>query len=251
MALLFIDKIEDAPKELQGEYVPQANGTFRLKVEGEIPEVKEANDRLATFRDNNIGLMKKVETAAEELKKFEGYIDPAENAKLKKDLADLQKNGSLADEDRLTTAVKNAVEPLQRQLVEIQTREADAKRELAVKNIEGSLAEVARKSNVRKSAVADFLARGTKVFDLEGNAMDGDRPRYSKSNPADVLTMDEWAVELMQDAPHLFEESKGGGSGSSNSGGGSTNHGQRIVSNDPLEFGYNLEDLASGKAKVQ
>lgn len=250
MALLFIDKLEDAPEPIRSEYAEQADGTFRLKVEGDIPEVKEANDRLATFRDNNIGLMKKVETATEALKRFEGF-DPAEHTKLKTQLAELQKTGTLADEDRLTTAVRNAVEPLQKQLVEIQTRETNAKKELAIKNIEGSLSEVARKSNVRKSAVADFLARGIQVFDLEGKAMDGDRPRYSKKNPADILTMDEWAVELMQDAPHLFEESKGGGSGSSNSGGGSTKHGQRIVSNDPLEFGYNLEDLASGKATVQ
>ncbi len=253
MANLFIDKIEDVAEALRSEYTVQADGRFRLNVVGDVPEVTDANDKLREFRDTNIGLMKKVETVAEELKRFEG-LDPLEYAKLKTKLADLESAGPKKNadaEDRLTTAVRNAVEPLQKQLSDLQTREADAKKALSIKNVESSLAEVARKSNVRKPAVADFLARGTQVFDLDGKAMDGDRPRYAKAKPAEELTMDEWAVELMQDAPHLFEESKGGGSGSTNTGGGGGSHGKRVVSSDPIEFGRNLEDLASGKAVVQ
>ena len=250
---LFVNEITEVPEGSQSEYEATNDGRFRLKVEGDVPEVQEANARVAEFRDNNIGLMKKVEEVASKLKTFEG-IDPSEYTRLKGRVSEFEKAGdSPADfELRLTTAVKNAVEPLQTQLIEIQTREKDAKEALARKNVESKLVDVARKANVRKSAVSDFLARGANVFDLEGKAFDGDRPRYSKKNPADVLTMDEWAVELMQDAPHLFEDSKGGGAGSSSSAGNSGNHGRRVISgSDPLEVGRHLEDLASGKTTIQ
>lgn len=240
----------EVPEHFKGEYVQQSDGSYHLKVEGEIPEVKQANDRVVEFRNNNIALQKKNQELEESAKKFDG-INPDEYRSLKDKVTQFERSGAKdpADIDaRLQEAVKNAVEPLQVQLQEMQRQKQEADVALKRKDLEGRFIELARKMNVRKSAVADFIARGQQIFDIHGKAMDGDRPRFSKKNPALELTMDEWATELTQDAPHLFEPSNGGGAGGAGSPGGGG--GGKTIGTDPLEFGNNLEDVAAGKTRV-
>lgn len=241
----------EVPEHFKTEYVKQTDGSYHLKIDGEIPEVKAANDRVVEFRNNNIALQKKNQELEEDAKRYEG-VDPSEYRTLKTKVEEFERSGAKdpADIDaRLNEAVKNAVEPLKAQMAAMQKEKEEANTALLRKDQEAKFAELARKMNVRKSAVDDFIARGQRIFNLEGKALDANgNVIFSKKNAALDLTMDEWATELTQDAPHLFEESKGGGAGGSGDRGG--NGGARTVSSDPVEFGNNLEDIAAGKATV-
>lgn len=241
----------EVPEHFKTEYVKQTDGSYHLKIDGEIPEVKAANDRVVEFRNNNIALQKKNDELTENAKRFEG-IDPSDYQTLKTKVEEFERSGAKdpADIDvRLNEAVKNAVEPLKAQMAAMQKEKEEANTALLRKDQEGQFAELARKMNVRKSAISDFIARGQRIFNLEGKALDANgNVIFSSKNAALDLTMEEWATELTQEAPHLFEDSKGGGAGGSGSGGGAGS--VRTVSTDPLDFGHNLEDVASGKAKV-
>lgn len=237
-------------EELKNEYARQDDGQYRLKVEGEIPEVKAANDRVSEFRNTNVGLMKKVNELETEIKRFEG-IDPAEHQTLKRKVSEFERAGTKDPSDidaRLNAAVESAVKPLQEQLQNMQRAKEESDTALKRKEQETSFRELATKMNVRKSAISDFIYRGQQVFNLDGKAEKDGQPIFSDKT-ARELTMEEWATGLTQDAPHLFEESKGGGAGGN--GSGTTGPGgKRTVSSDPMEFGRNLDDLAAGKARV-
>ena len=82
---------------------------------------------------------------------------------------------------------------------------------------------------------------GVEPVDEKGEARYG-----SDGNP---ITMKEYVEkDLVASAPHLFE---GGGGGGGSGGKGQPPRGRIIDSTDALEFGKNLEDIASGKAKVK
>jgi hypothetical protein len=148
-------------------------------------------------------------------------------------------------QDRINAAVL----PLQKQITEFQEREQQQKEALARAAVQKNLGDVALKAGVRESAIQDFLARGSNVFNLEGKAMNGDTPLFSQKNPADPLGMEEWAGQLLSEAPHLFKDSKGGGASNQSGSEGGGSHLRRI-SDDPVEFGKNLEGIAKGEVAV-
>lgn len=269
-----LDSLEGLPDPLKSEYELR-DGKYHIRVEGEIPgfvpvtTLEETKKSLASFRDNNIGLTKKtseLEKAqaelAEKLKSFDG-IDPAEHVALKARIKELEAKGVTRDTDVSTLvqrAVQSAVDPLQRRLDEVTAREKAAEERerkaaeaLARKQTESDLISVGRKLGVEERAVPDYVRRGLEIFRYEEGklvAKDGDAPIFSPSNPTLPLGVEEWAKGLLVDAPHLFKTSKGGGA-APKEGGGSTHAAKRVISNDPLEFGRNLEGIAKGDVIVQ
>jgi hypothetical protein len=242
--------ITQVAEAFRSEYEAR-DGKFYLKLEGDHPGLAEANNKIAEFRDNNIGLNKKVTDLESSALRYKD-MDPAKYFEYKNKVEEFEKQGGVKGASDIEMRIRQAVEPLQKQLQDFQGRELESKNALAKKDLEVRLREAASKTGVADSAVSDFIARGLGVFNLEGRAMRGDTPLFSKSRPADALSVEEWATGLMQDAPHLFKKSAGGGARGNEGGGGNPRTGdmKRISGKDPLEFGHNLEDIAKGKVEV-
>jgi hypothetical protein len=248
-----IDALDQVPEPLRGEYESR-NGKFYLKTEGDYLPLVEANQKLTEFRDNNRALNGTVSELQGKLKSFEG-IDPKEFSTLKERVAEFEKTGAKKGDDvveMIKAAVKAAVDPLNQKLAEREKAEADARQKLEVTTLENNIRDIGVKLGVDERALPDYINRAKTVFRLnEGKlvARNGDQPIFSKTRPAEELGLEEWTETVArQDAPFLFKPSRGGGA--SNSPGGFT--GQRqVISNDPLEFGRNLEKIAKGEVVVQ
>jgi hypothetical protein len=262
--------IEEIPEALRSEYEDKG-GSFVLKVDGDLPQysapltearsaAEDAKAKLASFRENNVKLLKELgaasfEDAVERLKILKS-VDPAEYNRLKSRTSELEQQGIRTPEDvtrifmeKTREQVAAAVKPLQDRLNEITARERAAQEQLARTTLENALREAASKSGVDERAVPDFLARGLQIFTLKDGqvvAQRGDQPLFSRRKPGEALTPEEWANDLSADAPHLFRPSKGGGAT-----GGTGAPKKRYIGQDPLEFGSNLDAIAKGEVVVQ
>jgi hypothetical protein len=122
--------------------------------------------------------------------------------------------------------------------------------------LERNLAEAGQKAGIDDRATQDYVNRGLQVWKIKDGkvvAIKDGEPLFSKQKPAEMMTMEEWALELQSEAPHLYKPSRGGGAaanGSGGNGGGGREH-KKVISSDPLEFGRNLEGLARGDVIVQ
>ena len=246
-----VSSLTDLPEVLRGEY-QERDGKYVLKIEGSHPgfvpaeELAEANAKVTEFRDNN----RRLASQNEELKtRFDGF-DPDEHKKLKTKLADLEKQGVKPDTDvsaLIQRAIEENVTPLQAKLDEITQREKDANAKLARKELEGVLTQEGLKVGVREQAMADFIRRGLDVWSWEDGrpvAKNGDTPLYSKRRPAEPLSPTEWVGLLAHDAPHLFNESNGGGA---QNGRGGTGSRLTYDPNNQADFLKNIETIAKGE----
>jgi len=241
-----IPTLTDVPDALHSEYTKQDDGTYRLKVEGDIPELTEFKNKVTEFRDTNVNLMKKNDEVLKKLKMYEG-IDPTEHIKMKTRLEALEKKGDPGDIDsRIRSAVAAETGPLKEQITLERTSRETAELKLKRRDLEGRLREVGTKIKVADSAMTDFLSRGMQVFNLDGIAMDGESSLYSKEKPTEPLGMEEWGNILFEQAPHLFTPSKGGGADPR-----AGLHGKRTMDgSNPVELGRNLEAIAKGEIIV-
>lgn len=255
-----LDTLDGVAEAIKAEYEPR-EGKFVLKVEGSVPglvratELQEANQRLTEFRDNNRSLNSLKTELEGKLRAFEG-IDPVEHAKLKVQIKELEAKGVKGGPDveqLVSNAVKAAVGPLETKLRTIETSEAEARAANARLRLEQNLKDAASKAGVNPSAITDAVTRGMGIFSVHDGtivARKGDVPIFSKAKPAEVLTMDEYFVELQADAPHLYLPSKGAGAqGNGGLPGGGVH--KKTISSDPMEFGRNLEGIAKGEVLVQ
>jgi hypothetical protein len=248
-----VANLSEIPEAFHAEYEAR-DGKFYLKTEGEFAPLIEANTKLAEFRDNNRALnAKKVELEGQ-LAQFKD-VNVEEYKSLKTKVTELEKTG-VKDKDSVAELIKREVEkavnPLQETIKQREQSEKAAQEALQRQGLENQLREAGTKAGVDDRAMRDYINRGLEVFKLqEGKAVPrkGDVPLFSKVKPAEELSMDEWARDLQTEAPFLFKPSKGGGAG----GGIGADRTQpvRILSDDPIEFGNNLEDIAAGKAVVQ
>lgn len=251
-----ISALTDVAEALRGEY-EERGGKFYLKTEGDYAPLIESNTKLAEFRDNNRALNTKNTELEASLRKFDG-IDPAAHAALKAKVTELETAGIKDKGDvgeLIKAAVASAVGPLETKLKERETSEAKAQEALARTGLENQLREAGVKAGIEDRAMPDYINRGMQVFKLiDGKPAPrkGDSPIFSKTHPANELSMDEWAGELQTEAPFLFKPSRGGGGGGNGSNNGPGFQGpKKIISNDPLEFGRNLEGIAKGETIVQ
>jgi hypothetical protein len=241
--------LTEVPEALRAEY-EQRGSVFVLKLEGDPhPDVAAANAKLAEFRDNNIVLMKDKERLTGDLAKFKD-VDPVKYVEVQKELDDLKKRGGKGSDDvqaAIRAAVKDAVDPLQKTINEEKEKRETAERKLAQTALETKLREVGAKLKVEEKALPDFLARGLRVFGVDGIARDGEKELYSKEDPSKRLEMDEWGKGLFIEAPHLFVQSKGGGAAPGSVGPGGK---RTISSSDPVELGRNMDAIAKGEVIV-
>lgn len=251
-----LDGIED--DSIKAEYKQGGDGKYYLDIEGKprgfepSADLATANTKLEEFRTNNRTLNRELEEEREKLKRFEG-IDPDEHAQLKAKVDGLDKKGIKdpeALEAMMERAVKKATDPLKASIATLEKERDDAKASLGSSEVRSALSK-AGAGLVEDSAMDDFLERGAKVFKYRDGrvvALDEEgAPLFNPEKPTEALTPAAWAAGLTDKAPHLFRKNKGGGA----SGGGGSPSTVRTVSNDPLEFGKNVEDIAAGKATTE
>jgi hypothetical protein len=237
----------EIPEALRSEYVEQG-GRFVLKLEGEefVPaaQAAELKAKVTEFRENNVRLLKEaaeLRTAAERFKD----VDPDEYKRLRDQAAKLEKKG-IKTEDDLDSRISSVMSPVLEELKKIRGEKAAADAALAERAFEETLRGVASTVGVADTAVTDFMGRAKAVFDANGKPK---APAYSAKNPGKELEPAEWAEGLKSQAPHLFKQNAGAGS-AGRAGAGSERPALPVISNDPREFGRNLEAIAAGKAVV-
>lgn len=234
-----------ATEELKKLYV-EKDGAFVLQVDGAVDEVDydALNTKLTEFRDNNRKLHN-------DIKKFEG-VDPDEYKKLKETAG---KGGDPKDiQAQIAAAVDKATEKFEQRVKTIETERDQARTQLADKALEDALWDVGQKS-IRDTARPDFITRAKSLFKYEDGkivAKRGEDPVYSKrrGHTTDPLSIEEYVVDpewLPKEADHLYKTSTGTGSKTERQTGA---NGTRLVANDPMVIGRNLEDIAKGTAMV-
>lgn len=223
----------------------------------------ETKKKLDEFRTNNRAYFKQIETLQGQLKKYEG-IDPEQWTKAQealkkqaeledKDLIDKGKFDELftkrteamrADQERALKAKDEAFRKAQ--------EERDAlKQKLGTHLIDAEIQKaVMRSGKLRDGAIDDVISRARKVWNLDehGNIVPKKSGETAFGKDGEVLKMEEWAADLISEAPHLFEPSKGGGA----EGGSTTRKDDKVIDgSDPILFGKNLEAIAKGKVTVK
>jgi len=244
-----ITALTDVPEGLRGEY-EKKDDVFVLKLDGEPhkhPVFTELASKVDEFRTNNVVLLKEKEARELKLKEFEGF-DPKELTRLKEENETLKKGKTKGEGDvdqQIAVAVKKVQDEMRQQLEGEKQERLKAERALKHTEVERKLRAVAGKLKVDERAMPDFLGRAFRVFNDDGVAIDGDKQLYSKKNPMQPLSMDEWGELQLTEAPHLFAASGGGGARPGPGGAG-----RRTISTDPLEVGRNLEAVAKGEIIV-
>jgi len=221
-------KQELIPEAQRGLYV-EKNGEWVLDAEGD-----EGDDvKLREFRENNIRLQKQIDEEkkrAETLaKQFEG-IDPEQFKKAQElmnrmagdEERELIKQGKLDEviQRRTAAAITTKNDELKAALKAREAAEAKAKvlsEKLGKQQIERQL-QIELDGlgvKVKKGALDDVLARANRSWRIDdtGNAIavDGEG-KHIFGEDGQAIKMKEFANNLLvKTAPHLFEESRGGG----------------------------------------
>lgn len=226
MALqLVVDSLDNVPEPIRGEYAKGEDGKFHLNVDG-VEDVTGLKSALQKERDNVKEL--KAKYAA-----YEG-IDPEKAQEALQKLRDLEEK-KLIEAGELEKVLENRtkmmrqdhqaqVEQLTKRAEAAETSAADLRKQLATAVIERGIADaVAEVGQPRKGALIDIIQRGRQTWKLDDKgkpvATNEDGTTVYGKDGKEPISMKEWAENLLEQAPHLFEESKGGGAKGSIVGG--------------------------------
>jgi hypothetical protein len=257
-----VKSLDDVEEKYRDLYEKTADDRFVLSG----VEDTEYKEKLDEFRSNNRELNTLTEQQRAKLnllkdidpEQYEKAIaDQEELRKLKeKDLIDdgdvekvvEQRTATMrADHEKALGVAQGTIKELQDENTKIKTKLGDTTIDRMVET------SVAKVGNVKKGAWDDVKARGRETWkiDKEGTARPHDAtgsPLYGKNGKE--ITSDEWAQRLVENAPHLFEPAKGGGS----SGGDEVDTGKppggMVNTEDTVGFGKNLEAIAKGEVKA-
>lgn len=271
-----ITKLDEVPEQYRDLYSEdESNGGFVLDIQD-----AEGSKQIDEYRTNNRKLNKRVEELQAALQRFDPLkdIDP-EGIKA---LLEAQKKQSQVQEDEVLRELvgKDGVLDKARLQAYVQ-RQFEGERNSFTRKLEGINKELAerdakiklqrdrltaqtRQAKVRQAiealgipkpgAIDDILYRAERAisFDEEENlvVLDADgEPRYGKKG-GDLMSVEDWATELIDTAPHLFEGPRGGGS----KGNGEEHRrkqGIRSVNgNDPEDLGRNFKAIIAGEARI-
>lgn len=253
---LVVDSLADIPEVLHGEY-EQKDGKFVLKLEGEYPPLKEANAKIVEFRNNNINLMKELDTLRPLKEKFEG-LDPDEARSAIAKVKELGKKGIKDSDDfeaRVRAQVEELVKPLKEQVAAYeQTAAAERKRAddfLFRTKIGDEFVKMGGKPNALDYVVN--MARD--IFEVKESSIAAKTGKFSTEKPGDPLSIGEWLAGIQKEHDYVFQPS--GGGGTPPKGGGPApksglKPGQTLLKNpSPQQLGEYAKDIAAGKIKVE
>ncbi|MDP3717103.1 MAG: hypothetical protein Q8T13_04955 [Acidobacteriota bacterium] len=213
-------ELDALPEATRGLYV-EKDGKFILDLDGD-DDVTGLKGALDKERENGKKLAKELQQLRTDL----AGTDPVKAKAAIKRLQELEDKELIeaGEVEKLVTKRVAALEAdknaeIERLKGELGGRDA----RLSELLIDNQLRQVATKVKVRDTAVDDFIARGQRLYKLkDGKAvpMNGEEIAYSKKKANEPMPMEEWAADLVANAPHLFEGSGGGGSQQSAGGGG-------------------------------
>ena len=222
MAMKLIrDTLEEMPEWERPHYEPADGGKFRLVLE-EGPVELDASAKLATFRENNIALLK----ANDALK--------TEQARLSALLARGPAN------DRVTE--------LEAQLEQERAARVTAEETMARVTVRDTLRPKALAAGAIPGAVDILLDKAAPLFTVANGAVVAQKNTFSRTRPGEPITPDEWLVDALVTYPFLFFVSKGGNAGSS--GGGTTSGVRELRDPSPQDLGRYADDIKSGAVRV-
>lgn len=202
-----IDTLDDKSKTL---YKKTDSGKYQLDVE-DLPQPDE-KQKVKEFRETNVNLMKEIETLKS---KVEG-IDLEGFNKFIKSQQDVD-DQKLIKEGKIDQLVEKRSESMKTKYEsEISTLTAKTNKlneTLKSTLIDGQLAKLAATAGIKNTAIDDVILRGKQIFNLDadGNviAKSGDTIKYNANNKP--YTINDFMGDLQSSAPHLFQESNGGG----------------------------------------
>lgn len=211
----------DIPAALKEHYSQNAAGAWVLLVEGAVDKA-----RLDEMRTNNVALQKTVSdiTGALSITATEAPAILTEIQRISTDYTTLAgrrkelEDGKLVKAEGVDALVEKRTGEMKADFDKREAAAAAEKQALTAKLsklvISDALVAAGISAGMREAARDDLLARGSSVFQLQGDkpvaiGADG-QPVYGPTG--DPLSMKEWVAKLSKDAPHLFEPSKGGGS---------------------------------------
>lgn len=235
-----VDSLDDVPEAARGAYtLDEESKKYKLDVDDVV-----SKSRFEEFRTNNKKLAKEKEDLA---KRYEG-VDPDEYKTLKsREVVDPEELQSLKDE---LAALKETGEKgkqqtkaeLEEQISNLQKKQKKEQADLLAKHkeivdglngkisaqsqalakalIDSQITTVALDNSVRPEAMTDVAARANKVFSIEDGhvvAHQEDGSKWISDATDKYLTVGEWLKMLVKEAPHLFKDSSGTGSGGNQS----------------------------------
>jgi len=211
-----VAQLDTVPEALRSSYI-ERDGAFHLDVDGMVDK-----SNLDDFRNNNIKLLKDLETMQT---KFKGVDLDQYQTMLK-----AQNDGTdkkLIDEGKIEELMEERTKRMRdahnAEMGKVQGENDTHKRQLEGLMIDNTVRDNATKQGVAATAMDDVVLRAKSVFklkdgkatphDAEGNVIYG-------SGTSEPMTVDQWVKGLTASAPHLFTPSKGGGGNHDNRGGG-------------------------------
>jgi len=268
MALKVVVKdLKEIPEHLQELYA-QVGDEYILDTDdgdykARIQEFRNTNIDLNKQLTEQTGKVKEADQLQEMLKQYEG-LDPQKardaleklQAINEQKLIDAGKLDEVLDQrtQRLRSDYEGQIKALNESLNSTKNESKIFKERLAEVVIDNSLqAAVSRTAAVRQGAMQDILSRGRQVWSINDDGTpvptgsDG-KVMYGKDGKS-TLSMEEWAQSMRDEAPYLFEPSKGGGAGGGM--GGSSDIGGKVINvGDQDALNASIEDIASGKVSV-
>ena len=201
-------------------------------------EFKGVNSKLKEFRDNNVKLIKDMETLSS---KFEGIdvdayqdmLSKQEAMKTKK-LIDAGKIDELLDEK-----TKSMREVHNKELSKTNEVNQSLQDQLAKLVIDNAVRDSAMKAGVVDTGMDDILLRSKSIFSLkDGKAVPTDAQGNTifGHGTSEPMSVNEWVKAQMDVAPHLFKSSSG--SGSSHNARPNGTGTQNLTSIQKLEQGF-------------
>lgn len=254
-----IASLDEVEENLRPLYTKVNDNEFVLDVDD-----GDYKSKLSEFRDTNVALATKMRELEAVAEKYKG-VDLDKYSQALEALDELQnvKDKQMIDEGKIEELLATRTERLRADYegkIEALSKDLDKNKGLAEKYsglystqaIDGTVIKTLSelKAEINPGAMQDILARARNVWsvDEEGEL----QPRrngntlYGK-DPNVPLTMDEWATELVHDAPWLFRGSQGGGAGGSGQAAG---NGAVLAPGDQDAINSNIENIAAGKVVV-
>jgi hypothetical protein len=218
-----VHDLVEVPNNLRDYYTARSDGTWEVTLDGEPPGYVPA-DKLAEFRDNNRDLFRQKTDLEAKLKAFDGF-DPDEYRALK------------ARPD-LTARVAE----LESQLAAATTEKTTAQQTADTAVFRAKVADAFLPVGGRPDALDFMITKAQQTFSLQNGQLT--TKEFSGTRPGEPLSLTEWVGARILDSAFAFQPSSGGGA----NGGAKTV--TRTISNDPLEFGRNLDAIAKGEITV-
>lgn len=232
----------EVPDALREHYKQTTDGKFALVLDGDQPPGFVKADKLAEFRSNNRKLHAANVELEAKLKVYDG-IDPDAARAALAELADTE----IVDSDDLDKAHSAELAAVQsekaKQVEELQAQLAAEVNAHNTTRFNQTVAYEFVRAGGRESAVDFIVGKAAEVFTMKDGKLT--TKEFSTARPGEPLSISEWVAQQSHTCDFAFRPSKGGGALQSHAA-----PARRTVSSDPLEFGRNLSDIASGDVTV-